>query len=84
MHRKNVCIASLRMTFIKKKITFSMNELQMLLFFINSNSLKVFRKFRLVPLSPGFMSAPLTYALINVPFYEYIPVVILFLLSIQL
>jgi hypothetical protein len=51
---------------------------------MNKNNLKVSRKFRLVSMNPGFMSTPLTYALTKVPCYKYIPVVIMFLLHVQL
>jgi hypothetical protein len=52
--------------------------------FMNNDNLKFWREFRLVSLCPGFVSTPLTNALSKVPFYKYIPVVILFLLLIQL
>jgi hypothetical protein len=55
----------------------------MLLFCMNNNNLRSLRKFRLVSLSPVFMSTPLTNALLKVPFYKYVPVVILFLLLVQ-
>jgi hypothetical protein len=41
------------------------------------------RKFRLVSVSSGVLSTPLNYALAKVPFYKYIPVVVIFLLLIQ-
>jgi len=50
---------------------------------MDENNLEVLRKFRLISLSPSFTSTPLAYALAKVPFYKYIPVVILFLLLIK-
>jgi hypothetical protein len=53
-------------------------------FSINNNNLKVFRKFRFVSVSPVIFSSKLIYALAKVLFYEYIRLVSLFPLLIQL
>jgi len=58
----------------------------LLIFCMNNTNFELLQKFLLVSMSPGFLSTPLTYALAKVLFYEYtrIPVIILFLLLIQL
>jgi hypothetical protein len=51
---------------------------------MNNKNLELLGKFLPVLMKPGFLNTPLTYALAKVLFYEYVPVVILFFLSIQL
>ena len=90
MHRSSFNIASLRMSVVQKKkgggtYFHEWIELQILFFFcMNNNIFKLLQKFRLVSVSPDFLSTPLTYALEKVLFYEYTPVVILFFLPIQI
>jgi len=51
---------------------------------MNNNNLEILQMFLFVSVNRGFMSIPLTYALAKVPFYKYIPVVILFILPTHL
>jgi hypothetical protein len=87
MQRNGFCMGTLQMTFVQIKcLLIFMTELNCKCYYIfcmNNSNLKFCRKFRLVSLSPSFMSRQLSHALSKVPFYKYILLVILFLLPIQ-